>query len=289
MICSEKELGISDEHEGVIILDEDAPVGVPLVEYIGDAVLEINIIPNIARAANVLGVAREIAALTGQPLRLPVEDIRAEGPSIEGKAAIVIENAELNPRFVLGLIENVTIKPSPYWVQRRLRLAGMRPINNIVDATNYAMLELGEPLHAFDYDILIQRAGGKAPSIITRTALPGERLTTLDDVERKLDEFTELVTDTTGALSIAGVMGGAEFGSQRADAHRAAGRCGVEFYQRAEDHGRPKDEFRSRLPFLARRSPGDGAARRATRPAVNASMGRRAGLPGTGGQLSFAL
>jgi phenylalanyl-tRNA synthetase beta chain len=210
MICSEKELGISEEHEGVIILDEDAPVGVPLVEYMGDAVFEINIIPNIARVANIQGVAREIAALTGQPLRQFSEDVQAEGPSIEGKAAIVIENAELNPRFVLGLIENIEIKPSPYYVQRRLRLAGMRPINNIVDATNYAMLELGEPLHAFDYDILVQRAGGKSPTIITRTAKPGERLTTLDDVEHQLDEFAELVTDTAGALSIAGVMGGAE-------------------------------------------------------------------------------
>ncbi len=210
MICSEKELGISDEHEGVIILDEDAPVGVPLVDYMGDAVFEVNIIPNIARDANVYGVAREIAALTRQPLRPLPQDVCAEGPSVEGKAAIVIENAELNPRFVLGLIENIEIKPSPYWVQRRLRLAGMRPINNIVDATNYAMLELGEPLHAFDYDVLVKRAGEKSPTIITRTARPGERLTTLDDVEHTLDEFTELVTDTAGALSIAGVMGGAE-------------------------------------------------------------------------------
>ena len=210
MICSEKELGISDEHEGVIILDDDAPSGIPLVDYMGDAVLEINIIPNIARDANVYGVAREIAALTGQPLRPMLDHVNWLGPSIESKASIVIENPELNPRFVLGLIENVGIKPSPYQVQRRLRLAGMRPINNIVDATNYAMLELGEPLHAFDYDILVQRAGGKSPTIITRTAQAGERLTTLDGVEHTLDVFNELVTDTAGALSIAGVMGGAE-------------------------------------------------------------------------------
>jgi len=210
MICSEKELGISDDHEGVIILDEEAPSGVPLVDYMGDAVFDINIIPNIARDANILGVAREIAALTGQPLRQPGYELEAEGPPIEQLASIVIENAELNPRFVLGYIENVQVKPSPYWVQRRLRLAGMRPINNIVDATNYAMWEVGEPLHAFDYDVLVQRAGGKAPTIITRTAHPGERLMTLDGVDRSLDPFTELVTDTAGALSIAGVMGGAE-------------------------------------------------------------------------------
>ena len=210
MICSEKELGISEEHEGVIILDEDAPVGVPLAEYIGDAVFNIAITPNIARNANILGVAREIAALTGQTLKPPSFDFKAEGRSVQGLADIEIQNPELNPRFVLGLIENIEIKPSPYWVQRRLRLAGMRPINNIVDATNYAMLEIGEPLHAFDYDVLVKRAGGKAPTIITRTAQPGERLTTLDGEEHNLDQFSVLVCDTAGSLSIAGVMGGLE-------------------------------------------------------------------------------
>ncbi len=210
MICSEKELGISDDHEGVIILDADAPVGVPLLEYMGDAVFEISITPNIARDANILGVAREIAAITGVPLRTPDYKVQMDGPAVEGKAFIEIRQPELNPRFVLGLLQDVSIAPSPYWMQRRLRLAGMRPINNIVDATNYAMLEIGEPLHAFDYDILLQRAGGAAPTIITRTAAKGEKLTTLDGVEHTLDDFTVLVCDTAGALSIAGVMGGAE-------------------------------------------------------------------------------
>jgi phenylalanyl-tRNA synthetase beta chain len=210
MACSEKELGISDEHEGIIILDEDAPVGVPLADYMGDVVFEIAITPNIARDANILGVAREIAALTGVPLRSPGYELPQVGPPIQGLVSIEIKNPELNPRFVLGLVRDIQIGPSPYWVQRRLRLAGMRPINNIVDSTNYAMLEIGEPLHAFDYDTLVKRAGGKAPTIITRTAYPGERLMTLDDVDRPLNEFTVLVTDTAGALSIGGVMGGAE-------------------------------------------------------------------------------
>ena len=210
MVCSEKELGISDEHEGVIILDDDAPTGMPLVDYMGDAVFEISIIPNMTRNASMLGVARELSALTGKPLRKPAPRLAADGPSIAGLVSIQITNPELNPRFVLALVRNVTPQPSPYLVQRRLRLAGMRPINNIVDATNYVMLEIGEPLHAFDYDVLVARAGGKAPTIITRQAQPGERLTTLDGVERPLDSFTELVTDTAGALSIAGVMGGAE-------------------------------------------------------------------------------
>jgi phenylalanyl-tRNA synthetase beta chain len=210
MACSEKELGISDEHEGIIILDDDAPVGAPLVEYMGDAVLDIAILPNIARDANILGVAREIAALTGKTLKMP--DLRnlMEGPPIQGRVSLEIREPVLNPRFVLGLIEGVKIQPSPYKVQRRLRLAGMRPINNIVDATNYAMLELGEPLHAFDYDVLSARAAGAPPAIFTRRANPGERLMTLDGIERQLDETTVLVCDSAGPLSIAGVMGGAE-------------------------------------------------------------------------------
>ena len=210
MACSEKELGISEDHEGILLLDDEATTGLPLAEYMGDAVLEVAITPNMARNANVLGVAREVAALTGKSLKPPSFDLPAAGAPIAGRAAIEIRQPDLNPRFVLGLLENVHIGPSPYWVQRRLRLAGMRPINNIVDATNYAMLEIGEPLHAFDYDVLRRRAGGKPPTIITRLPEPGEHLTTLDGVDRALDDFTVLVADTAGALSIAGVMGGAE-------------------------------------------------------------------------------
>jgi phenylalanyl-tRNA synthetase beta chain len=210
MVCSEKELGISEEHEGVIILDDDAPTGMPLVDYMGDAVLDVTILPNMIRNACVMGVAREIAAITGQPLRQPKMTVPALGPSVVGQAAIRITEPEYNPRFALGLIRGIQPQPSPYWVQRRLRLAGMRPINSIVDATNYVMLETCQPLHAFDYSVLVQRAGGKPPNILTRRAAPGEKLTTLDGVERSLDEFTVLVCDTEGALSIAGVMGGAE-------------------------------------------------------------------------------
>lgn len=210
MICSEKELGISEDHEGVIILDPDAPIGAPLVEYLGDAVFDVAITPNMARNASILGMAREVAALTGKTLHKPDLEILWTGPSIEGRVRIEIEEPELNPRFVAGLLENVEIRPSPYEVQRRLKLAGMRPINNIVDATNYAMLELGEPLHAFDYDVLLERAGGGAPAISTRSARAGEKLVTLDGVERELQEFTVLVCDSAGPLSIAGIMGGEE-------------------------------------------------------------------------------
>jgi phenylalanyl-tRNA synthetase beta chain len=210
MACSERELGISEEHEGIILLDGDAPTGMPLVEYMGDAVLDIDITPNIARAASILGVAREVAAITDANLRIPDLEPVMEGDPIKGKAAIKITNPEDNPRFVLGLVENVKIQPSPYLVQLRLKLAGVRPIDALVDATNYTMLEIGEPLHAFDYDVLVKRAAGQEPEIITRRAKKGETLITLDDVERELDDFTVLVTDEAGPLSLAGVMGGAE-------------------------------------------------------------------------------
>jgi phenylalanyl-tRNA synthetase beta chain len=210
MVCSEKELGISEEHEGIMLLDDDAPAGMPLVDYMGDAVYEVSILPNMSRNASMVGIAREIAALTGKPLRKPQPNLPTDGPSIKGKVSIQITNPELNPRFVLGMLKGTAAQPSPSWVQRRLRLAGMRPINSLVDATNYVMLELGQPLHAFDYDLLVKRAGGASPTIITRTAAPGEKLTTLDDVERTLEDFTVVVADTAGSLSIAGIMGGQE-------------------------------------------------------------------------------
>ncbi|HTP00788.1 MAG TPA: phenylalanine--tRNA ligase subunit beta [Anaerolineales bacterium] len=210
MVCSEKELGISEEHEGIILFDDDAPVGTPLADYIGDAVFDISILPNMARNANVIGVARELAAMTGRELKQPDLIYQTQGEPVGDLVKIEITKPELNPRFVAGLIRNVVIAPSPYEIQRRLKLAGMRPINCIVDATNYAMLELGEPLHAFDYDVLKQRAGDRPVRIITRTAQDGEKLTTLDGMQRTLTSMNVLVCDEKGPLSIAGIMGGAE-------------------------------------------------------------------------------
>lgn len=210
MVCSEKELGIAEDHEGIILLDDDAPVGMPLADYMGDAVLDISILPNMARNANVIGVARELAALTARELKKPAIKFRTSGDPLQDLVNIEITNSELNPRFMAGLIRNVEIKPSPYQIQRRLKLAGMRPINNIVDATNYAMLELGQPLHAFDYDVLKERAGKKKVKITTRAAQNGEKLVTLDGVERKLSQMNVLVCDEKGPLALAGVMGGSE-------------------------------------------------------------------------------
>lgn len=210
MLCSEKELGLSDEHEGILILPADAPVGLPLCDYLGDEVLEIDILPNTARALSILGLAREVAALTGAQLHVPEVTIEARGPSIVGRAQVTVETPELCPRFSATLIEGVTIGPSPLWMQRRLMLAGMRPIFNIVDVSNYVMLELGQPNHTFDADKVADM------HLVVRQARPGERLTTLDGKQHELDPVpgTEiaalLVCDPRGPASVAGVMGGAD-------------------------------------------------------------------------------
>lgn len=215
MLCSEKELGISDEHEGILILNGDQTPGTPVQDMLGDAVLSIDIIPNIARCASIVGVAREVAALTGQKVRYPSYELVQDGPSVADKVIITTENPELNPRFVAIVIKGVEQKPSPPWMQQRLRLAGQRPINVVVDISNYVMLEMGEPNHTFDYDFLRRRAdqynGPDGPiHIITRLPREGETVTTLDGVTRALPPTTILVTDPAGALSLGGIMGGEE-------------------------------------------------------------------------------
>lgn len=210
MVCSEKELGLSDEHEGIIILPDDAPVGVPLADYLGDVVFDLKINPNMARAQSVLGVAREVAALTGQAVKVA----RREGPSRSTPdthfARIEIADPALCARYSAVMIRGVNIKASPHWMRRRLELSGMRPINNIVDITNYVMIEYGQPLHAFDYDKLEARIGGDKPTIIVRPARAGERIETLDGLTRELKPTDLLITDLAGPIAIAGVMGGAE-------------------------------------------------------------------------------
>jgi phenylalanyl-tRNA synthetase beta chain len=214
MVCSERELGLSDEHEGILILPEDAPVGVPLRDYLGNEVFELGLTPDMARCLSIIGVAREVSALTGAALHLPADEANS---SAEGEAEhyvdVEIANPELCNRYVALIIEDVQIGPSPAWMQERLTLAGMRPINNIVDITNYVMLEWGQPLHAFDYDLLKARArqaDQEKPVLRVRTAHPGEKMRTLDGVERELDESMLMITDVQGSVAIAGIMGGAE-------------------------------------------------------------------------------
>jgi phenylalanyl-tRNA synthetase beta chain len=210
MVCSEKELGISEEHEGIMFLPDDAPVGMPLAGYLGDTILDLDLTPNLARCFNMVGVAREVSALTGAPLRYPSADWQTKGPPAADLAGVKIEDPDLCARYIATIIRGVDIGPSPRWMQDRVRRAGMRPISNIVDITNYVMLEWGQPLHAFDYDKLVTRAGGGVPTIIVRRARPGETMTTLDGVDRVFTEDTLLICDTAGPVAVAGVMGGLE-------------------------------------------------------------------------------
>jgi len=210
VLCSDRELGISENHEGILLLDPDAPLGMPLSEVLGDVVLEVEITPNLARCLNMVGVAREVAALAGGKLKIQEPTWQDTGNPIEGQVKIEIEDPARCSRYTAALIQGIRIKPSPYWMKHRLTLAGMRPINNVVDITNYAMLEWGQPLHAFDHRTLQPRAGEKTPYILVRKAKPGETLRTLDGVERALDPDMLLITDGRGPIALAGVMGGAQ-------------------------------------------------------------------------------
>ncbi|MCK4450877.1 MAG: phenylalanine--tRNA ligase subunit beta, partial [Anaerolineae bacterium] len=228
MVCSEKELGLSDEHMDIIYLPDDAPVGTPLADYLGDAVLEFDIKGPFAHLYSVFGVAREVAALLGVPLRRDVHEVLERHPAELTPMADFIEleiaDPDLCPRYSAAFIRGVKVGPAPFWMQTRLRHAGMRPINNIVDITNYVMLESGQPLHAFDYHLLRSRPGlslalsvveGDAeglgddrPAIIVRRAQPGEQMETLDGELRTFDDEMLLITDGGGPVAVAGVMGG---------------------------------------------------------------------------------
>lgn len=210
MVCSEKELGITEEHEGIMLLDNDDTyvAGTPFVEILGDVVLDIELTPNLGHGFSVLGVAREVAALLNKELRKPSYDVVMEGTALEGQADIDIQEPDLNPRFTLTLLKDTEVKQSPYWMRHRLQLIGQRPINNIVDVTNYITFEIGQPLHAYDYDELVKR-NGENPTLVTRLA-KGETIETLDEIKRTIGENQIMVADTQGTLGFGGIIGGAE-------------------------------------------------------------------------------
>ena len=201
MVLSERELGLSEDHEGIIELPSDAPVGTPLSDYLGDVVLDVHTWPNRPDTMSMVGIAREVAALTGATLRAPTPAYEEPGPPVHEAVSVRIEDAERCPRFVAAVVDGVRVGPSPAWMQERLRAAGQRPINNVVDITNYVMLELGQPLHAFDRE----RVQGE---VVVRAAREGERLVTLDGEDRALDPDILLIADDSGPIGLAGVMGG---------------------------------------------------------------------------------
>ncbi|MGL4423744.1 MAG: phenylalanine--tRNA ligase subunit beta [Gemmataceae bacterium] len=208
MCMSNFELGIAEDHDGIIILDANDPApGTPLQDVLGEVVIDLDILPNMARCLGLLGIAKEVAAATGGQVTLPVAPTLASGTNPDVR--IGIADAKLCPRYSAVILDAATVGPAPGWMRRRLQYAGMRPINNVVDITNYVMLETGQPLHAFDYDVLMQRAGGTTPTITIRPAASGERLVTLDGQDRELTPANLVIADTAGPIALAGVMGGA--------------------------------------------------------------------------------
>ena len=204
MVCSERELGLGEDHEGILVLDDDAPTGTPLVDYLGDAVLDAEITPNRPDCLSMLGMAREVAAVTGETVTEPDLEYPEDGPPIEERMKVEIADPDLCPRYTAGLVTGVTVGPSPRWLREALVKAGLRPINNIVDVTNHVMLEYGQPMHAFDFDTL------KDGAIVVRKARPGERLATLDEETHELRPPMLAIADSRDAVALAGVVGGVD-------------------------------------------------------------------------------
>jgi len=204
MMCSQKELGVGEDHSGIWILPEDTPVGEDLARAakLDNVLLEIGVTANRGDCLSVIGIARDLAAITGKRFRVPEIRPNRVGGEIERKISVDIEDPDLCPRYTGMMVRDVTIRPSPQWMASRLRAVGIRPINNIVDVTNYVLMEYGQPLHAFDYDLLTKHA------IVVRRARDGEVMRTLDEQDRKLNAQNLLICDGPTPVAMAGIMGG---------------------------------------------------------------------------------
>ncbi|MFZ2448485.1 MAG: phenylalanine--tRNA ligase subunit beta [Syntrophobacteraceae bacterium] len=204
MLCSEKELGLGEDQSGIWLLPEDTPLGKPLDTALGinDMLMEVGITPNRGDCLSMIGIAREVAALCSTSVKYPPVSLEESGPPIENFSSITIDDPVGCPRYSARLIRGVKIGPSPEWLKGRVEAVGLRSINNIVDVTNFIMIELGQPLHAFDFDRLRERR------IVVRKAASGEKFTTLDGIERELPEDTVLICDGVGPVAIGGIMGG---------------------------------------------------------------------------------
>lgn len=211
MMCAPQELGLPDEVDGLLILSSDAKVGQPFAEYLGkagsDVVYDLEVTPNRPDLNSVIGIAREIAAVTGNPLKIPGIDLTESSEIAADAVAVRIDDAKLCPRYTARVIKGVKVGPSPAWLRETLEKVGIRSISNVVDVTNYVMLECGQPLHAFDYHLIGKGAGGK-PTVVVRRATEGEKFTTLDDNEHELNNEALLIADEQKGIALAGVMGG---------------------------------------------------------------------------------
>lgn len=204
MLCSEKELGLGEDQSGIWILPPDTPLGVALDSALGidDMLMGIGITPNRGDCLSMVGIAREVAALCGKSVAYPETWVEETGPAVEEFTSVTIDDPEGCPRYSARLIRGVKIGPSPDWLKSRVEAVGMRSINNIVDVTNFIMIELGQPLHAFDFNRLRERR------IVVRRADAGEKFTTLDGIERELPNGAVLICDGAGPVAIGGIMGG---------------------------------------------------------------------------------
>jgi len=204
MLCSEKELGLSDDAAGLMELPTDTPLGTPLSEALGldDVVFELEITPNRPDCLSLVGIAREIRAETGNPLKPPTFDLKESGTNARDLTSVTIDAPDLCPRYAARVIQSVKVAESPAWLQQRLASVGIGVINNIVDITNFVLMEYGQPLHAFDYDKLTENR------IVVRRATDGEHITTLDEVERELTPDMLVIADAEKPVALAGIMGG---------------------------------------------------------------------------------
>lgn len=202
MLCSGSELGISKDHSGILVLPPDAPLNAPVSELLGldDVIFEFEITSNRPDCLSVVGLAREVSVLLRNELKIPELAL----PGVGGSTKVRIEDGRGCPRYVARRVSDVKISPSPAWIAARLLAAGVRPISNIVDVTNYVMLELGQPLHAFDAALIHDS------TIVVRRARRGEKMRTLDGIDRDLSTEDLLIADPKRALALAGVMGGEE-------------------------------------------------------------------------------
>ncbi len=211
MLCSGKELGLADDADGLMILPAEARVGQPFAQHLGratgDVVYDLEITPNRPDLNSVIGIAREISALTGNPLRIPETPEATVPDQTSSLVRVEIQDSELCPRYTARIVRGVKVGPSPAWLKNRLEQVGIRSISNVVDVTNFVMLEVGQPLHAFDYHLLTQDADG-VRTVVVRRANDGEKFKSLDGLERTLTTENLLIADRTKGIALAGVMGG---------------------------------------------------------------------------------
>ncbi len=231
MMCSPQELGLPDQVEGLLLLPKDAPIGKPFAEYLGrsggDVVYDLEITPNRPDWNSIIGIAREIAALTGSKLRIPevaaASAAASQGPGADALISVRLDAPDLCPRYTARVIRGVRIGPSPDWLRSTLEKVGIRSISNVVDVTNFVMMEVGQPLHAFDYRLISRGSrgneadasgpppsqdNGNKPILVVRRAREGEKFTTLDGQQRNLTSEMLLIADEQKGIALAGIMGG---------------------------------------------------------------------------------